>query len=185
MSVYRTIVADPPWAYRNARGTQTRSRRGRNAITAAGNYPTMAVAEIMALEVPAADEAHVFLWTTVPLMFDRPGPRDVLEAWGFEYLTTLTWVKTGPPGLGFHFRVETEHVLVGRCGGASIPAARRPSNVIVAPRRGHSVKPDAFYDVVERACDGPYLEMFARRQRLGWDTWGDEALGHVEIGGAA
>lgn len=181
MTRYRTIVADPPWQYRNSRGTQTRNRRGRNAITAAGNYPTLTVDQISELDIPAADIAHLFLWTTVPLMFDRPGPRDVLEAWGFEYLTMLTWVKTGSPGLGFHFRVETEHVLVGRRGGASIPAARRPSNVIIAPRRAHSAKPDAFYDRVEFACDGPYLEMFARRQRLGWDTWGNEALNHVEI----
>lgn len=52
------------------------------------------------------------------------------------------------------------------------------------PRGGHSVKPDAFLDMVEAALPGPYLEMFARRARFGWDYWGDESLGTAEIAGA-
>lgn len=50
------------------------------------------------------------------------------------------------------------------------------------PRRKHSEKPEAFLDLVEQVSPGPYLELFARRQRLGWDTWGNEALNHVEMG---
>ena len=44
-----------------------------------------------------------------------------------------------------------------------------------------SAKPEAFIDLVEQVSPGPYLELFARRQRLGWDTWGNEALEHVEL----
>jgi N6-adenosine-specific RNA methylase IME4 len=54
------------------------------------------------------------------------------------------------------------------------------------PRGAHSSKPDAFYDMVERVSPGPYLELFARRARLGdWDYWGDQSLGTAEMGGEA
>lgn len=172
---YRTICADPPWRYENARGTQTRARAGRSATVAAGNYPTMSVEEIAALPVAAlADrDCVLYLWVTNPLIFEA---RAVIEAWGFRYLTLLTWVKTGAPGLGFSFRGHTEHVAYAVRGDVKIPPGRRESNVIVAPRRAHSQKPEAFYDLVERVSDGPYLEMFARNHhRFGWDVWGNES----------
>lgn len=53
------------------------------------------------------------------------------------------------------------------------------------PRGQHSEKPEAFLDLVEQVSPGPYLELFARRQRLGWDTWGDEALDHLAASGNA
>ena len=179
---YAAIVADPPWRYANTRGTQTRSKAGRGAVTAEGNYPTMSNGEIASLDVAsiAADEAHCYLWVTTPLMFSVD-PVAILKGWGFDYITTLTWVKTGAPGMGFYFRGHTEHCLFGIRGRLGIPAALRESNVITAPRRGHSEKPDAFYDLVERVSPSPRLEMFSRRARLGWDTWGNEALGHVDI----
>lgn len=186
---YRTIVVDPPWKYRNSRGTQPRSRIGRRAITAEGNYKTLTNAEIAALPVSnvAADESHLYLWVTNPRLFGERSrgevqPIDILEGWGFEYITTLTWVKTGPPGMGFYFRGETEHVLFGIRGRLGIPAADRESNVFSSPRRGHSMKPDCFYDLVERVSPEPRLEMFARRARLsGWEYWGDESLGTAEM----
>lgn len=186
---YRTIVADPPWRYRNTRGTQTRSRIGRRQIAAEGNYATMANDDIAALPVAdlAADQAHLYLWVTNPRLFGERKrgevqPVDILESWGFEYVTMLTWVKTGPPGMGFYFRGETEHVLFGIRGKLGIPASIRESNVFTSPRRGHSEKPDCFYDLVERISPGPRLEMFARRARLGdWSYWGDESLGTAEM----
>lgn len=178
---YRTLVVDPPWRYRNSRGTQTRSRIGRRAITAEGNYPTMNRDEIAALPVAelTATEAHCYLWVTVPLMFEVE-PVGILRAWGFEYITTLTWVKTGPPGMGFYFRGHAEHCLFGIRGKLGIPAALRVSNVLEAPRRTHSAKPDAFYDLVERVSPEPRAELFGRRARFGWEyPIGDEALGGV------
>ena len=176
MKKYRTIVADPPWQYANARGTQTRSRAGRSAVTAAGNYSTMSTTEIAALPVRtlAETDCALYLWVTNPLLFS--GAADVVDAWGFRYITLLTWVKTGPPGMGFNFRGHTEHVLYATRGDVKIPPDRRESNVFTAPRRAHSQKPEAFYDLVERVSDGPYLEMFARNHhRLGWDVWGNES----------
>jgi N6-adenosine-specific RNA methylase IME4 len=189
---YRTIVADPPWRYTNERGTQTRSRAGRSAVTAEGNYPTMSNADISSLPVAslADKDCALYLWVTNPLIFRIPlpldrltiGPIDIVEAWGFRYITLLTWVKTGPPGLGFSFRGHTEHVIYATRGDVGIPPDRRESNVIVAPRRAHSQKPEAFYDLVERVSDGPYLEMFARNHhRLGWDVHGNESANTASL----
>lgn len=183
MTRYRTICADPPWRYQNARGTQTRSLAGRSAVTAEGNYPTMSIAEITALPVAslADDDCALYLWVTNPLIFEA---RSVIEAWGFRYVTLLTWVKTGPPGLGFSFRGYTEHVAYAVRGNVRVPPDRRESNVFTAPRRAHSQKPEAFYDLVERVSEGPYLEMFARNHhRLGWDVWGNESANTVHIEG--
>lgn len=190
---YRTIVADPPWRYRSGdilmRGWRKTAivESSKASRSAEGHYTTMTNAEIAALPVRelADDNAHLYLWVTNPRLFgERDGstsPREIVEAWGFRYVTLLTWVKTGPMGLGFHFRGHTEHVVFAVRGDVRIPPERREPNVITAPRRGHSQKPEAFFDLVERVSPGPYLEMFARRQRLGWDTWGDQALEHVDM----
>lgn len=179
---YRTIVADPPWAYRVNSGVQ-------GAV--GSQYGTMtndAIAELPVKSI-ATDDAHLYLWVTNPRLFaedhDGCGPIDILQAWGFEYKTTLTWVKKPGLGIGFYFRGDTEHVLFGVRGSLPIPAEIRESNVFTAPRRGHSAKPDCFYDLVERVSPEPRLEMFARRARFGWDYWGDESLGTAEMPEAA
>lgn len=178
---YRTICADPPWQYDNARGTQTRCRAGRSQVTARGNYPTLSADEIAAL--PVADLADrncsLYLWVTNPLIFTA---REIVTAWGFRYVTLLTWVKTGAPGLGFSFRGHTEHVVYATRGDVVIAPDKRESNVIVAPRRRHSQKPEAFYDLVERVSEGPYLEMFARNHhRFFWDVWGNESANTAQM----
>ena len=178
---YGTIVIDPPWRYENDRGTQTRAKRGRKSAVAAGHYSVMDNAEIAALPVgDLADvDAALYLWVTNPRMFghvnrlrDPVTPSDMVEGWGFRYITLVTWVKTGPPGMGFAFRGHTEHAIYAVRGKLTIPAEKRESNVVIAPRRSHSEKPGAFFDLVERVSPGPYLEMFARQPRLGWDSWG-------------
>jgi N6-adenosine-specific RNA methylase IME4 len=171
---YRTIVADPPWQYDRAKGL------GGNRA-AADNYQCMTNAHIAALPVreQAEDDAHLYLWVTNPRLFaeerDIVGPVEILRAWGFRYITTLTWHKLGAPGMGFYFRGDTEHVLFGTRGKAPIDPALRVSNHFAAPRTGHSAKPDRFYEIVERVSPGPYLELFARRRRYGWNVWGNEA----------
>lgn len=173
---YRTIVADPPWHYDGTTGVN----RGTNAGTRAPflPYPTMAVCEIEALDVPAADDAHLFLWTTQRYLW---GGFRVMRAWGFRYSAALTWCKdpigVGPGGL---FAVTSEFILYGRRGRPK-HKQRVETTWWNWPRGTHSQKPDAFLDLVEQTVDGPYLEMFARRQRLGWDTWGDQALEHVNL----
>lgn len=173
---YSTIVADPPWRY-NASTTELKS--GGRGGQAEHQYSTMTNAEIMALPVAdlAADEAHLYLWVTVPRLFggrnDRTiGPIEIVEAWGFEFKTMLTWVKPGSGGMGWYFRGQTEHVIFATRGGLGIAPDKREPNVIEAPRSGHSRKPPALFDLVERVSPGPYLELFSREPRLGWDSWG-------------
>lgn len=187
---YRTICVDPPWRYRSTdiltRGWH-RPASVESKKTAERHYTTMTNTEIAALPVGewADEDAHLYLWVTNPRLFgERNGetnPREIVEAWGFEYKTLLTWVKTGAPGLGFYFRGNTEHVLFCTRGDVRIPPEARESNVLVAPRRGHSEKPEAFYDLVERVSPKPRLEMFARRARFNWDYYGDESLGTAVV----
>lgn len=168
---YRTIVADPPWEY---------EQTGVDGAALA-EYRTMSNVEIAALPVRSlADKnAHLYLWVTNPRLFRSPGdgmgPFDLLDRWGFRYITLLTWHKLAPNGMGFYFRGETEHVIFAIRGRAPIAPHLRVSNHFAAPRTGHSAKPDRFYEIVEAVSPEPRLELFARRRRVGWDVWGNEA----------
>jgi N6-adenosine-specific RNA methylase IME4 len=161
---YRTIVIDPPWRYDDTLGP-----RG-----AAAQYATMVDADIASLPVGdlAASDAHLYLWVVNPRLFEAP---PLVARWGFRYVTLLTWHKLGSPGLGHWFRGDTEHVVFAVRGRLPIPTELRVSNHFAAPRTGHSAKPDRFYEIVERVSPEPRLDMFARRRRVGWDVWGDEA----------
>lgn len=169
--IFRTIVADPPWDYGN-KATRGSTRK---------HYSTMGLEDICSLRVKleghVADDAHLYLWVTNGFL--REG-FTVLDAWGFTYKTCLTWVKT-QIGLGNYFRGATEHVLFGIRGGLRTND-KNLRNWFEAPRGKHSAKPDCFYDLVEKASSGPYLEMFARRARLGdWDYWGNESIETTEL----
>jgi N6-adenosine-specific RNA methylase IME4 len=183
MTRYRTIVADPPWRY-----AYRAHVRGINA-SAEDVYPTMTFSDIAAMPIAdlVAPDAHLYMWITNTKLFDVDDgwtiPR-IVEAWGFTYKTLLTWDKTGPLGMGYYFRGRTEHVVFATKGKAPIPCAQREQNIIHAPNGAHSAKPDAFYDLVERVSPGPYLELFARRARFGWDYWGDQSLGTADMDAA-
>ncbi len=162
---YMTVVADPPWQYDN------KATRG----AAEDHYPTMSIDELCELPVSewAAEQAHLYLWTTNGFLREA---FDVLEAWGFNYKTTLVWVKP-QIGLGNYFRSSTEYVLFGVRGGLrTLDSNQR--NWFEAKRGRHSKKPAFFFDLVERVSPGPFLEMFARERRLSeseWGYWGNEA----------
>ena len=163
LDVFRTIVADPPWQYDQPGVTKADSRRF---------YPTLTVEEIASLPVArlADEDAHLWLWTTNALMEKAYG---VVRAWGFSPLTLVTWCKPGP-GVGHYVRNNTEHAILARRGRALTPAGKPLSSWYVWPRREHSRKPDEFFSLVEQVSPGPYLELFARRERPGWTPWGDE-----------
>lgn len=177
---YQTVVADPPWAYEEG------FVRGPNAGNGWTNrhelpYGAMSVDEIAAL--PVADwcdpaGALLFLWTTNRYL---PDAFAVIEAWGFKYRQTLIWQKgDASPFPGAVAPNEAEYLLVGRRGNVK-RTGTWPNAVIHANRGQHSAKPDVFLDLVEQVAPGPYLEMFARRARFGWDYWGDESLGTAEV----
>lgn len=171
---YATIVADPPWKYEYAS-----LYPGEPTKTKPMPYPMMSVQEIRDLPISnlAATAAHLYLWTTQRYLRDA---YDVVDAWGFgSPSSVLVWVKP-PRGFVGTYACSTEFVLFARRG--SLAAKQKISrNWWEWKRRQHSAKPEAFLDIVESVSPGPYIELFARRNRLGWDTWGDEALKHVEV----
>lgn len=172
-------MADPPWRYRKSpqdRGTV-------HARTLVSDlYETMSMRDLAAMPVSdlAARDAHLYLWVTVPRLFGERddksgfGPFHILQAWGFRYVTMLTWHKTGAPGMGSYFRIDTEHCLFGVRGNAPIAPGKRLRNVIAAPRGRHSEKPERLYQIAEAVSPRPRVELFARARRPGWDSWGNE-----------
>jgi N6-adenosine-specific RNA methylase IME4 len=184
---YRTIVADPPWRQKAGPQFPETAKSGRNYRRTSSRsrdleYPTMSAEEIAALPVAdlAATDAHLYLWVTNRYVVDGYA---IAKAWGFRPVVLLTWAKTPRGiGLGGTFCQTTEHVLFARRG--SLPALRRVDSTWWNWTRqdaAHSQKPDAFMDLVESVSPSPRVEMFSRRARLSWDTWGNEALGHVDI----
>lgn len=184
---YRTIVADPPWVKQDT-GAHTHSDRGgwdtgtksMTGIPSVTPYPQMTLDQIKALPIAdlAEPDSHLYVWTFGPYI---PETYRLIQAWGFTPSALLTGCKA-PMGLGFGgaFVPTTEHVLFAR-SGRDIRQSRWDSTWFEFKRGAHSAKPEAFLDIVEQVSPGPYLELFARRNRIGWDTWGNEALGHVEI----
>lgn len=163
---YGAIVIDPPWRYGNA------ATRG----AAEDHYPTMSLAELAGLPefcapLKASESSHLYLWTTAGMLRDA---FELLDAWDYTYKTNLVWVKP-QIGMGNYFRVSHEHVLFGVRGDAGRTQDRTLRSWFEAPREQHSRKPLSFYDLVERASPGPYLDVFARDRRFGWDVWGNEA----------
>jgi N6-adenosine-specific RNA methylase IME4 len=172
---YAAIYADPPWHFRNwsAKGT------GRNAVS---HYDCMSVSELAALPVVdlAADDCVLFLWATDPLL---PRALELIHAWGFEYKTVgFYWVKTNAAaksdqdfftGLGYWTRANPEQCLLATRGKPS-RKSKDVRRLIVDRRREHSRKPDQVRDRIERLVPGPYVELFARETKPGWDCWGNQ-----------
>ena len=177
---YATVVVDPPWYYEPFGISRVPAGEVHDGRKNPLPYPTMTVEEIAALPVSAlaAEDAHLYLWTTNRYL---PQAFGVVEAWGFNYSTTLIWCKAPIGGfLGGAFSPSAEFVLFARRG--NIKAKRVERQWWEWPRAmQHSKKPEAFLDIVEQVSPGPYLELFARRNRLGWSTWGDQALNHIEL----
>lgn len=165
----RTIVADPPWtpAISTILGPLWTAK---NKASPQKHYEVMTVEEICGIQPPAAEQAHLWLWV---LNQHVDWGHQVAEAWGFQVWQMLTWCK---PGLGTgRFQANTEQVLLCRKGNRQgNPFGMTHGTWFQWPRSSHSTKPNAFYDLVEQVSPGPYLELFARRRRLGWDAWGNE-----------
>lgn len=180
-SQYRTIVADPPWQI-----AEKIRPRGRNQPSHDAPYAFMSLEEIKAIPVAqwAAAECALFVWSTRRL-FREGVTADVARAWGFEPCGEVMWGLRNP-GLGTPRALAADHepILIAKRGSpewtAGAPMGVHFWRQPYYPKGGgkiHSAKPDAFLDHVEQWSPGPYLELFARRDRLGWETWGDESLG--------
>lgn len=184
------ILADPPWAFKSYTALTKANEKIRRDVEK--HYPTMSLADIKALPVRevAARDAHLWLWTTGPFL---PKAFEVIEAWGFRYSGSgLVWIKLKKShekqlkllssedmerelavGLGYTTRKNAEFCLLARRGNARrIDKSIR--EIVLSPLREHSRKPEVQYNRIERYCDGPRLEMFARNVRLGWHQWGND-----------
>lgn len=169
---FRTVLLDCPWP-ENGGG---KCQRGANK-----HYKTLKVRDIPRVIIlgckpflEIADDSHCYMWAT----------NNYLEAalWtmgqiGFRYVTNVTWAKPRF-GLGQYFRGQTEHLLFGVRGNGFVVkkglAGYEATTLLHAPLGVHSEKPEASYALIERRSFGPYLELFARRERPGWTVWGEE-----------
>jgi N6-adenosine-specific RNA methylase IME4 len=137
----------------------------------------MTIDELKSLDVKGTAEtpAHLYLWTTNSFMVEA---HELARAWGFKPKTIVTWGKMKPNGnpsmkTGYYFRGATEHILFAVRGSMRLLGDAAPT-LFLSQRLPHSVKPEWFYGLVEAQSPGPYLEMFARQQRLGWSSWGNQ-----------
>lgn len=148
-------------------------RRGANA-----HYQLMKAKEIIALapmvQELAEDDAHLYLWTTNNFL---PDALKVMKAWGFRYITTITWMKN-QIGLGQYFRGLTEHCLFGVRGKLPykvIDGKRQQGKTgFFEKKREHSRKPVQMREMIEKVSYPPFIELFARERFNGWDAWGNE-----------
>lgn len=170
--LFNVVYADPPWQYDNAIGNNGPARM---------HYDDLCLEDIIAfpqtIGLKTAQNAVLFLWVTNPFLVDA---FRVIEAWGFRYKTNMVWVKTDfeKPGIGFYVRGRHELLLIAT-KGSFIPLDTHISppigSVIESPLREHSVKPDEVYDIIERLYpDCQYVELFARRERQGWTSHGNQ-----------
>ena len=160
-------MVDPPWPIRNS--LKRKVRPNWSGTTA---YPTLSIEQIKSLQLPLAEHAFIYLWTTqrfLPLAFD------VLDSWQLRYSFTLVWDKMGgmkPYNLP---QYTTEFVLVGRHGKPKFSSTKAFKTLLRARHTTHSTKPEEFYSLLRRVSPPPRLDMFNRRVIQGFDGWGNEA----------
>lgn len=185
---FGVVYADPPWHWKPwadvaDTGGSANIARDRSVEK---HYDTMSIEEIAALPVAelCRSDAVLLMWFTWPLLRQA---FTVLDGWGFTYKTCgFAWVKANGTQiemfdesmkadmtLGFWTRANSEACLLATRGHPKrLNADVRQA--IIEPRRQHSRKPDCVYGRIERLVAGPYLEMFARTQRAGWSSWGNQ-----------
>jgi N6-adenosine-specific RNA methylase IME4 len=156
------IYADPPWLYDN---------QSTRAATS-NHYGGMTVAEICDLPIRelAADDAHLHLWTTNGFLFECP---KIFEAWGFEFRSSFVWVKP-KLGIGNYWRNSHEILLTAIRGDAKRFNDRALKSWLECDRGRHSAKPEQVRHMIEKASEGPFLELFGRSPAPGWSVWGNE-----------
>lgn len=190
---YATAIIDPDWPYTPAPGVKnifytrgegtlsgyTRYKGGENVYRQ--NIP-FSIEELHDLPVGKYVGGYVFLWTTGPFLINGSAIHILKDGWGFEPASIITWAKWdsenshGYGGVGYWFLGNAEFCIVGkRPGWPSIRTGR--SSLIVAPKMGHSVKPDSIHELCETRFPGPYLELFGKKERSGWKVMGDEIDG--------
>jgi len=169
---YNVIYADPPWSFK------TYSDKGKDR-SPEKHYSVMTFKDIcnMPINKIANDNSVLLMWVIDPLL-DKAF--EVINAWGFKYKTVaFTWAKTNKTkpgfftGLGYWTRGNPEMCLLATKGKPKRLSKSVPQ-LVVEQRREHSRKPDIMYKHIENLLEGPYIELFARQQKDGWDNYGNE-----------
>ena len=170
---YNVIYADPPWSYNN------KKTGGSMHSGASQKYSVLSLKEISDIINEFSDtDALLYMWCVVPML---PEALEVLKLAGFKYKTMLTWHKQRY-GLGFWYRVETEHLIVAVKGKIK-PLRTNLVNFYSSKPAGHSVKPDYFSALIEESTKSipnrKMVELFARKERNGWDCFGNQISHNV------
>ena len=190
---YNTVLADPPWPYHSPKAVVGNAGRGKfniekmTQVNMLEQYDAMPLEQIAKLPIAEFCEknAHLYLWTTNSFLVEA---HDIARKWGFKPKTLLTWVKTKhkevvpTPSMkcGYWYRSATEHILFCVRGKLRLLGNPAPTAYLL-PRLPHSVKPEFFYELIEKQSPGPYLELFARKLRQNWDSWGNEIKSTVNF----
>lgn len=174
---YGIVYADPPWQYEMKRG---------NGV-AENHYPTMNMEEICALPVArlAAKDCALFLWATFPQL---PEALRVIGAWGFKYKTVaFVWLKQNRKadswfyGMGFWTRSNAEVCLLATRGHPQ-RQCKGIHQFLISHLEEHSKKPDEARERIVRLMgDLPRIELFARQKAPGWNVWGNEVDGDIDL----
>lgn len=181
MKKYRVILADPPWQYTTV-GATSPSRRTEN------HYNTMSRVDLLQMPIAdiSVDRAVLFMWACWPLIDEA---LELIKAWGFTYKTLAwEWIKMNPNnmgiaiGMGNYTKSNPEPCLLAFRGDPIPVAVHDVTSVIMSPLQEHSRKPEVQYNRIEALYpQGPYLELFARRRREGWDVFGNEVEGSINL----
>lgn len=161
------IYADPPWRYDFSKS---------NSRAIESHYQSMSIDDICNLDVASItkDDSILYLWATAPKLLEAIR---VIESWGFQYTTNFVWIKD-KMGMGYHSRGMHELLLIGKKGKMKPPGAQvRYLSVIHGTRGKHSKKPDQVYNILEQYFppeEHKLIELFARKERKGWRSWGNE-----------
>ena len=189
---FNVVTADPNW-FETGGG-----KRG-----AQEHYPIMKTPDIIELLLdPVRCEpltrvdpvrSALFLWVTNNFLRDG---LEVLDALGYRYVTNLVWAKDRP-GLGYYFLGQHELCLFAVKGKwARLPKVPGINSTLLGNgtiphpkdehgKRIHSRKPEELASMIEQRFDGPFLELFARQPRPGWEVWGNESDGSRVLAGEA
>lgn len=166
---YKTIYIDPPWEEKGG----GKIKRGADR-----HYKLMKLSEIQDLPIRNlidTEGCHLYMWVTNNFL---PKAFDLLKAWGFDYITLITWNKDRF-GLGQYYRGITEHCIFASTKKRlpyKTTNGKRSQGVtgFYEAKTIHSRKPKKMRDMIEKVSYEPRIELFARQYAEGWDCWGDE-----------
>lgn len=173
MKKFRVVCADPPWQF-DDKLMMSNVKRG-----AQSHYPVLNLDAIVNLNVISLVDEPAVLALWCPSVMIEDGLR-VVRAWGFNYKQMIIWPKA-KIGMGHLFRNKHEVALIGTRGQyTKVLKNRAQSTLLPTEDNRHSQKPESLQDRLELMLDGPYLELFARRQRPGWTCLGNECPATVD-----